>query len=463
MFQALRSKRATHVLVFLNIAVTIVVFFLFRAPHGGDMHTYLGLADGILHGRYSFWWWLPEHIPDTFRNPGYPLFLAAIRIFNHDVVVVQVAQLLLYGLSALFITRTLHALGGGALALNTFLLLLLPSINIAYYNTGIYAEPLTMFLIAAFVLVSTTWAAGRKRTVVLALLVGAAFQCRSSLLLFPAAWIMARWLVAGRSQLWREASLFLIVFACTTLPYAFWNLRSHGVLKPTPLEGGGGVMHMGWWSGKIPGHTEHWYWGNVANQEMLRFTHPDSVQGNIAAFEAEWAAIDAGLRPLISRTDSMMLEECSLHRGLFPTYSSAYTLAREKALKEATGKHIVAEPGYTIRYKLYSAVRLWVTGVNWERMRYASTSGLAAELYPFLLSLTTFLLALIILPFTIWKDPRSLRRFMPLLVWLIYFGAIHIPFVIQARYTIPVRFLLLAIIALCVEGLLLRRTSSTSH
>jgi hypothetical protein len=450
------STKVTRALVFLNLAVTITVFFLFRAPHGGDMYTYLGLADGILHGTYSFWWWLPIEVPDTLRNPGYPLFLAIFRAFSDKVILVQLVQVVLYFLSALFVTKTIRAIGGGTLAINTFLLLLLPSINIAYYNTGIYAEPLTMFLICSFVLVETTWSKGWRRTLVLGLLVGAAFQCRSSLLLFPMAWILVRFFAGERASEWRTSVLFITVFVCTTIPYAYWNLRTHGMFKPTPIEGGAGVMHIGWWSGKIPGHTEHWYWGNTVNHEMFQFVEPDAIQGNIAEFEAEWATIDTDLRPLMTRSDSAMLEAQELGKGLFRTYGVEYTVAREKALMSATLEHIRAEPWYTIKFKAYTAVRLWVTGVSMDRFRNASTIGLVAELYPFLLSLSIFLLAVFIVPLAIHIDRQLLYRIIPLMLWLLYFGAIHIPFVIQARYTIPVRLLLLALIAICFESFIRR-------
>jgi hypothetical protein len=146
-----------------------------------------------------------------------------------------------------------------------------------------------------------------------------------------------------------------------------------------------------------------------------------------------------------------MLEAQELGKGLFRTYGVEYTVAREKALMSATLEHIRADPWYTIKFKAYTAVRLWVTGVSMDRFRSASTIGLVAELYPFLLSLSIFLLAVFIVPMAIRNDRQLLYRTIPLMVWLLYFGAIHIPFVIQARYTIPVRLLLLALIAICIE------------
>jgi hypothetical protein len=448
----LRTARATRALWALNGLMAVAAFLAFRTPYVGDVRSYLGLADGILHGKYSMWWWLPMDVPDTFRNPGYPLFIAALRAITKDMLLLQAAQFVLYGLSMYFVTRTIPALGGGRLALNLFLLLVLPSFSIAYYNTSVNPETLTMFFITAFVMVETSWQAGWKRAVVMALLAGAAFQCRSTVMLFPFAWVLARWFFGPRPQPWRSHALFLSVYLATMVPYAMWNQRHHGMFRPTPLEGGGGVIHMGWWAGKIPGHTEHWYWGNFAIREMFDFTPPDSVAANVARYEAEWAAIDSSLKPLMNATDSTVMREAE-RTGQVITHSTAYTEAREKALTKAAWHHALADPWYTLKWKAYSAVRLWVSGIDMDKLGRASMAGKLAVLYPFVSSLVIFLLALMLIPWAIVRQRPLLTRWLPLLLWLVYFGAIFIPFAIQARYTVPVRFFLLALIALATEQL----------
>lgn len=447
----LASTKLYRTLLVLNGLVTLAVFIAFRHATGGDADTYTTLADGLLHGRYSLWWWLPVDIPDTFRNPGYPLFLSAFRSVTTSVLPVQLVQLGMYALSIALSLRTITALGGGMVARNCFLMLLLPSINIAYYITAVFPEVITMFLISAFVYTEVSAPPTTRRVMMLALLAGLAFQMRSPILFFPLLWVAARWALERKSFPRRHAFVMLAVFGATLLPYALWNKHHHGVLRPTPLEGGGGVLHMGWWSGKIPGHKEQWYWGNVTNDELLRLTPVAAVPQHVKAYDAEWTHILADLQPLLTATDSLMLDSFATHRTLFRTYNTAYTLAREKALTEATIAHALEEPGYTVALKAYTAVRLWVTGINMARLRAASPMGKLAELYPFVLTLGILVLAVALVPAAIAKDRRLLRRWSPLLLWLIYFGAIHLPFAIQARYTIPVRLLLLVLIALAME------------
>ena len=447
----LESADATRYLWLLNIGMAVASFMAFRHQYGGDLWSYTALADGILHGDYSMWWWLGEDIPDTFRNPGYPLFLAVFRVFTTSLLPIQVAQFLLYFLSLVIIHRLIAKLGGSTLASNLFLLLVLPSLQLPYMVTTIFPEILTMFLISAFIWVDWNWSTGWKRAIALGLLVGLISQCRSTVMLFPLAWLIASRLWARRKPGWGEAGLFILLFVATIMPYSLWNLKHHGVLKPVPIEGGGGVLHMGWWAGKIPGHTEHWYWGNFAIHELYQATPRDSIAGNIAAYEAEWAAIDSSLRPLLTATDSAMLR--AQGPAMFRTYNTAYTSAREKALVAATLRHVLDEPWYTIKWKAYSAIRLWVTGIDTEAYRRAGLTGRLTMLYPFLSSLVIFMLFITLVPWAMWAYRELPRRYWPLLLWVIYFGMVNIPFVIQARYTVPVRLLMLALIALSMERL----------
>jgi hypothetical protein len=78
-----------------------------------------------LHGEYSYWYFLDESYPDTFRNPGYPLFLAAIRFFTSSVLVIQIIQWLLYLFSIRLVLVLLEKLVGRVEVKNIFLLILI--------------------------------------------------------------------------------------------------------------------------------------------------------------------------------------------------------------------------------------------------------------------------------------------------------------------------------------------------
>ncbi|MCO5274544.1 MAG: hypothetical protein M9900_06455 [Flavobacteriales bacterium] len=449
--ELLSGARLYRLLLLLNGLATLAVCWGFRHHLGNDAWSYTTLADGILHGKYSLWWRLPVSIPDTFRNPGYPLFVAAFRWFTESPVPLQCAQLLMYFASVILMLRTIGLLGGGTMAKNVFLLILLPSIDLPYYIPTIFPEVVTMFLICAFVYTEVSGPRTWRRIAMLALLSGMAFQMRSSLLLFPVFWIVARWLLERKAFPWSHATTMLGVFGTTLFPYAMWNKSHHGVFRPTPLEGGAGAMHIGWWIGKIPGHTEHWYWGNVANHELIPLTGNADIPANIEVFDAEWSAIDSGLAPLLTRTDSIMLDSFAMNPRNFRTFNTRYTLAREEALKKAVYRHVLEEPGYTIALKAYTAIRLWVTGINVEQFNNSTLKGKLLQLYPLLLTLGIFLLAVCCIPIALLRHRPMLYTLLPLLIPVVYLGLVHIPFTIQARYTIPVRILLFAAMALSIE------------
>lgn len=451
--EVLGSQRLRNALLIANGLITLLVLYVFRKPHGGDMLDYLALADGILQGNYSIWHRMPVEIPDTFRNPGYPLFLALFRVFTKELFVIQLAQMAMYVAAVLIMLRTISKLGG-MIAGNLFLLLLIPSINMAYFASGLYPETPVLFLGSLFLWADVVLPRGWARSVLMGLCIGAAFQCRSTLLLFPVFHeLVTLFLERPRPDL-RRSLIFLATFIITLMPYSLWNLKHHGVLRPTPLEGGGGVMYLGWWSGKVPGHKEWWYWKNFFSNEPISFT--DDVPGNIRAFDAECHQMDSLLRPFLTAKDSLMI--AALQPYGTKTYNTRYTLERERLLKKITLQHIKEEPGYTLRTKAYTAIRLWITGYDPYRLGAASIKGKVAELYPFVLTATIFLMAIIAIPLAMYRDRAWARRCMPLILWIVYFGAIHIPFAIQGRYVIPARLALLALLALALEHALLRRS-----
>lgn len=454
----LSSPATTRWLAWANVVVTCALLWAARSVQGSDHLNYLALAEGIGHGEYSSWWWLPVDVPDTMRTPGYPLFLWALTSWTGSFWPLRLVQLLAYGAAMRLVYLSIGHMGGGRLARNLFLLVLLPSVNIAWYVPHVGTETLAVLFMSAWLYVQVAWKdQGWRKPVVHALLLAGAFQCRPVILLFPVLWSAVRLWTDRDHATWRAVVLELGVFALLLVPYGLWNRAHHGVFSVTPLESGGGVMHIGWWSGKIPGRQESRYWGNATGEEMLRFTPPEQVPANWQAFQAEWDAIDRELAPLLTSTDSLMLRAHLDHPMLFRTYTTRYTLERERILKRTVWRHVLEEPGYTLAIKSYALARLYVTGVHMGQWRTWPLQGRLRLLYPFLLSLMIFVLAWVAVPWAMIRKGLRFLHLAPLLMPLIYFGLIHLPFTLQARYTIPVRALLLALVALALERILERR------
>lgn len=443
----LASARLFWVLVVLNLLITLGVAIATFHTIGGDQYTYLGYADGLLHGRYSYWYFLPDYIPDTFRNPGYPLFLAALKTIGLGEAGIRIVQLVLYLITILLLLKILTRCEAvqSWLVRNLFLILLLPNIQLAYFATTIFPEVLVSFLVAvygtaALLLPINTW----KRTVSLALLAGLIFQTRPVFILFPFIQVVLDfWQTRNRAIFsWAQAIALFGIFGATMLPYSLWNYQHNGVLKPTPLEGGAGVIQAGFWALRMPGYHEHRYWGNQMGEEIISFVDSAAIPGYIAAFNREWDIIDAQCKPLLTAADKHYLPIMRRTSFLFPTYSASYTRRREQLLMQANIADIRREPGYYLKTRLYTLVRLWVTGIQLNAWRAADAPVAKLKvLYPAVVSAITFLLAIITGSWGLWQ-----RKFLnlPPAWWLaiglvVYFGVMHLPFAIQARYTVPVR------------------------
>lgn len=466
-WQWLNSRRLFLALVVLNLLVTVAVFFGFRDAISGDHYTYLAYVKGLQHGRYSLWYNLPEYIPDTFRNPGYPLFLYVINLVTDNVYVVKVVQLLLYFVALWLILKVIARHESAYFIRNLFLLLLLPNIQLAYFSAVVFPEILVGFLVTAYFYVSVSYPASWSRTIYLALLAGAVFQIRPVFLFFPLGHMALEFLLQRRTFRWSQAATLLVVFFATMLPYGVWNYQRNGVFKVTSLEGGGGVMQLGYWAFRIPNYQEQRYWFNTAGDEVVQFVDAADVPANIRAFNAEWDSIDAQSAPMLSALDQKyvpMMKTKRMTEFLFPTYSAAYTQKREKLLVHYTVRNILANPGYYLKTRLYTFVRLWVTGV--QRRDWANATTLVSKVkvtYPAIVSGVTFLIALVVVPLALLRRRPLSYDFYLALAIIAYFGLIHLPFAIQARYTIPVRPLYLFTIAMSAAVLFARKETQAPN
>jgi hypothetical protein len=249
----------------------------------------------------------------------------------------------------------------------------------------------------------------------------------------------------------RNATL-LIVFILTMLPYGFWNYRNHGIFSVTSIEGGGGVMHLSYWSFKMPDYLETRYWRNVVNKDLISFTPDAEVPANIAAFNREWDYIDSSCAKYLTEKDRRNLPLMMEHPNLFVTYNGRYTHEREKLLKKLAVQHFIHDPVFTLKVKTYTAFRLWITGIKRQTFKSHDPVVILKGIIPALVTGFTLLLAIVFIPAAMIRKKFNRRLLIPL-VFVLYYGFIHIPFAIQARYTVPVRPLLMLITCVCIYEL----------
>lgn len=460
--RVLDDRRTTVALVVLNVLVASGILWASRNTILSDTWSYLGLAEGLLHGEFSMWWSLATDHPDTFRTPGYPLFVAFFITLFGNWKATLVAHFVLYWL-ALYWTLVVSArFEPSRVVRNLILLLLIPMINVPYYIGQLYTEIPVLAAIALSLMVITR--KGPRRwfdPVLLGLLFGFIYQCKPIFLLFPPGFaILSIWFDRTRPN-FSSNVVMLGVFSLLVLPYALWNYSNHGVFKATPLEGSGSYMHIGYWGGKIPGYTDRFYLRNFMGDELVRFTPEDSIEGHIRVYEREWEGFKRQLDPLLTANDSAMLAaRPNMSPPAEATYSTHYTLERERLLFQSTMEHFRSDPLYVVVYKAYSAVRLWVIGIQRNEFQRTSTLGKLQMIYATATTGVVFLLSIILVPLAYRKKVLRLRTSWPLLAYLLYFGVMHVPFTIQARYTTSVRFVMLMLLALAIHGLMVRRAGA---
>ncbi|MCW5897651.1 MAG: hypothetical protein KIT10_00140 [Flavobacteriales bacterium] len=468
--ERLLSQRGTrHLLLSLHMLMMVAAFAVFGKQPSGDQATYLGLAEGLERGAFSYWHGILEQPPiETYRTHGYPAFLWLVRRFAQDTTAVRVAQSVLHLLTLLLLLRWAGRRPDGLLRQNVLLLLLLPQFQLLHYAHEILPETLMAFLCTAIALTGMG-TPGMRRAVLLGLLIAAGFWVRPVLLLFPLFVLLADLLLARgaeRITMLRGHTITLVVFLLAApLPFGLWNLRTHGVFKPVPISGSAVVSDLGFWQHRLPGYGSMRYFHyNFFGREILPWVDDDAAARWYTIYNAQWDRIEAAAEPFMSEADRRDIPIMDAgHKDLFITRSAGITLALDSIIRREMMANIQAEPGYYLATRCYTAIRLWITNINRPMAHWVFTpdagdrplvgwpagpGGWVAMLAPFLITAVTFGLGGLFLLWRILRDRRSWHERRYALLLIAYLWMIHIPMVIQSRYLVPVHALVVASIAM---------------
>ena len=129
---------------------------------------------------------------------------------------------------------------------------------------------------------------------------------------------------------------------------------------------------------------------------------------------------------------------------------------------ELSLQHALEDPGYFLLTKAYAAVRVWVIGIQQKEFQQASWVQKAKLIFPSLYTAFLFVLGVIVIPLAYIRKWVSLKRTYIFVSLLLYLWILHIPFAIQARYSTPIRLVMLLMIALSVSALFQQRSPRIS-
>ncbi|MGC3946018.1 MAG: hypothetical protein QM762_16110 [Chryseolinea sp.] len=451
--QQLTSRKTSNVLVALNIIVSFTVFFFASKNFFPDERGYILLGESFRHGTtFSSWYFLSTPLPETLRTWGYPYFLFLAQSMFDSLMFVKVIQFLFYLASVWLCWRLISQFTNSILSINIFLLLSVINIQVPYYAGLIAAESLCVFftLLYFYLLAKQmTQTLTLREAILWGVIAFINFQLRPAFIVIP--FMTAVFLIFDSFRRHRTVAVgHLLIFIVGLMPFAFWNLKHHQVFKLTPLQGGAGVTHIGYWAYLLPpNYRENFLWSNNVGDDVFMNLVAERSPTHVVEFENEWAQIKAGASLFLTKNDSAILSTMEQRNpGIFITYNSQYTLAQEKLLWHYTLQHISERPFFFIKTRLISACRVWFTGINksqWQESH--GVTGKLKILAPFLITFTFIFGGILYVTWSLARSKKLFRKYGIYLGLILIWGACHSIFAIQARYGVPMHLIILVLVA----------------
>lgn len=436
----LSRKQTYYLLLTVGLLLSVVLFYISRNTISGDHYTYLNYVKGLQQGRYSYWYFLKDYIPDTFRNPGYPVFLYLLDKAGLSLLGIRIVQLLILWATIFLMMKLIGLYHRSLMLRNIFLLLMILNFIALTYPAFIYPETLMMFIITLVVYIEMKYDESWAKVIALSLLYAICFQLRPVILFLPFLRFLY-FLYHHRKLSLLRNSVFMAIFLLSLLPYGLWNLKHHHRFKITPIEGGAGAMYLGYWSPRMVNHMETKYWMNVMYRDMLiNFATEKEAEHNVQLFNSEWDSIERICSVYETRADSANIAVMKKYPDLFVTHNTEYTLAREQLMTTLAVRHYLADWPFTLKLKVYTFFRLWYTGLDAPGRNISPVQRLEV-IIAFISTATVLSLFIFYFLYCLLKKRAVLKALWLPLLCCLYFDLLHLPFVIQSRYTMPVRLL----------------------
>lgn len=472
----LRSQRLTNILIALHVIMLVGVVFLPHVP-SVDEPTYLALAQSIENGGFSVWGDHYDPAPvDTHRTHGYPMFILVLLRIYDSITTIFVAQALLFFTTLLLVLHVVRHHPQSTLLKNVFLLAMLPQLQLLHYVGQVFPEVLMSFLCSAIALSYHGERESRWMVLLRIVLLAGAFWVRPVMLLFPAMVLVADLFVLRGPLRWSglrsNAKVLVGAALLGPVPFAYWNFVNHGVPKPVPISGSAVFENMGIWQLRLPGYgTMHYFQHSSFGREFIPWVNGLDAHEHYASYQEQWARIHAEADPYKTAEDRARLPLMMTHPQRFAARSAPYSIALNRAIAKENMAMIKAEPFYYCATRLYTSVRLWVTNINlpMKRIVYRPTPGRfplvrrpegivgwSKTLLPFIITFMSFGLGLPYLTYMVVRGHQRWFQRRHLLYMIIYVWLIHVPMVIQSRYTVPVH----VVAILCITFALTDRNSS---
>jgi 4-amino-4-deoxy-L-arabinose transferase-like glycosyltransferase len=394
-----RAERAVLVGIVVAVAIALRWGFVAMAhvpnPLRVDAGEYAQCASNLVqHGIYSTSTELPP-LPDSFRSPGYPLFLAMCRVVGgaqHWMSVALALQVALGGLTVLLCYRLARAFLGFLPSLGAALLCAL-SPHLVVSGGYILTECWTTFaLTAGLWLVSLAASRGIGHAVLAGLVLGFGVLCNETLVFVPFVVVFALWQTLGRAR-----AITLLVGAM--LPFAMWTVRNQSqTLARTSSE-------------RMTASISHGSYPGMVFQDPRLVGFPYREDPEQPAFGSSWQNLRTVLGTRIAadpwRYASWYLLEKPLWLWRWNLVQGNGVLVYDVSNNPYDSQVVVAATGWLMRWLHVPVMVLAALGAVWFGL-HRRTAALPRALA--LLAIFGTLAYLPVIP-----DPRYLQPFRPLL------------------------------------------------
>jgi 4-amino-4-deoxy-L-arabinose transferase-like glycosyltransferase len=422
---AMVARQTVCVLFLIQALVVIAVVVRAHPWVTGDSMRYVALAELLQEGQGFGLIVDGEYEPEGWRMPGYPVFIAASRIlFGESLLPIIIAQGVLFLVSVWLVYRAAWKLFGQPMAI--VFLALSSAYPFVAYNVGqISAEIPTVFLVAlAFFLLTleTSWAASATGAAF-----GLAAYFRPNLFLLGLV-VAAAYLLANR-RAHAKAGLIALGTVAAVLPWTVRNYTVFGRFTPTPvIKGTGHSTLLATWQSRVPVSSlvDYGMRGSVTD-EMRRLGMAEQIAD-------------------LNRRLGMPENTVFVTPESYPTNEKK--MEADRLFGEAAFTNIKSWPLTYLRSSLVNMFRIWfsaqMTGVPQPLKGVLILQGVLC----FLAGILGLVLALQRLapagrPF-VYAAVGACAYFTVTLCWL------HT----EARYTIPIRLILLLFSAYALTHLL---------
>ena len=414
-----------------------------------DREGYVRLGEALAEsGRFTRYPDAPVFVPEVLRTPGYPAFIAVFyRLFgSRNDVAVAVAQVAIYPLLCLMVYAIARRVASERAAIAAAAMTALFS-PIAHFAGLILTEFwTTVVLTAALFYTMRALQQQRLRDFVLAgALLSATTLVRPAFVLLPFFLTIGVPLLVRSQRSGPAIGRWLVLAAVaglTLVPWFTYNYVYLGKLTLSPAGGIGRGMWEGSWQGRWPGRIQ------------AQLTDAATVATDAASLDARVADIarESGSEPALMR--EYVHEWRDIHAvwdtPTDPTERARARVAADQRYLDAALRHIRADPvGHVVRRVTRGTFQLWAADVPIRHSQINQLPTIVIRLI-WLVQVLVLLAAMVGL-FVLIRGGRWAEAVL-LALPLIYVTGVHLPLLCEARQSLPVKPIVLALAAIGIFG-----------